>query len=103
MPTSITYSKADGVDRNGTGAAAELLDLIAGGRPAFHADASCKEHPELTWFPSKGDDTSAALAVCQTCLVVAECRSWALAQGPGLQGIWGGLSGQQRRVRRRAA
>ena len=102
MPTSITYSTADGMDRNEPGVAAGLLDLLASWKPAWHRDASCVEHPELTWFPAPGEDTAAAKAVCETCLVVGECRSWSLAQGPELQGIWGGLSGQERRRRRRA-
>jgi len=103
MPTSITYSQADSIDRNGPGAAADLLDLIAGGKPAWHADAACREHPELSWFPAQGEDSSAARAVCSGCLVVGECRSWALAQGGGLVGLWGGLSDRERRRRRRAA
>jgi len=103
MPTSITYSTADGIDRNEPGGAADLLDLLAGGRPAWHRDASCLEHPELSWFPDKADDTTAAKAVCSGCLVVAECRTWALAQGPALVGIWGGLSARARLQRRRAA
>jgi len=103
VPTSITYATADSIDGNEPGGAADLLDLLASGHPAWHRDASCKEHPELTWFPERGEDLTAAKAVCCGCLVVGECRSWALAQGPGLEGIWGGLSGQERRRRRRAA
>jgi len=103
MPTSISHAQADGVDRNEPGAAADLLELLATGKPAWHADASCREHPELSWFPAQGEDTAAAKQVCSTCLVVGECRSWSLAQGPQLQGLWGGLSGQERRRRRRAA
>jgi len=81
MPTSIRYSRADGLDRNEPGVAAGLLDLIASGTPAWHADAACKEHPDLSWFPERGEDSTAAKAVCESCLVTAECRSWALAQG----------------------
>jgi WhiB family redox-sensing transcriptional regulator len=73
------------------------------GKPAWHADAACVEHPELAWFPAQGEDTAAAKAVCSTCLVVGECRSWALAQGPQLHGLWGGLSGLERKRRRRPA
>ena len=103
MATTITYSMADGIDRNEPGVAGGLLDLLARAKPAWHADAACVEHPELTWFPAHGEDQTAAKAVCSTCLVVAECGSWALAQGPELQGIWGGLSGQERKRRRRPA
>ncbi len=103
MPTPIIHSLADGVDRNEPGVAAGLLDLLARGTPAWHADAACLEHPELSWFPAHGEDQTAAKAVCTGCLVVAECGSWALAQGPELQGIWAGMSGQERKRRRRAA
>lgn len=89
------------VDRNKPGIAAELLDLVA--RPAWHADAACHEHPELTWFPAKGEDQTAAKAVCSGCLVLAECRAWALQQGAGLVGIWGGLSGREGRGHAAAA
>jgi len=33
VPTSITYSKADGIDRNEPGVAADLLELLARGKP----------------------------------------------------------------------
>jgi len=103
VATSIRYSQADGVDRNEPDGAADLLDLLAGGRPAWHRDASCIEHPELSWFLERGEDPAPAKAVCSTCLVLGECRSWALAQGPALVGIWGGLSARERLRRRRPA
>jgi len=102
VATTISHSKADSIDRPEPGASA-LLDLLVWGKPAWHADAACKEHPELTWFPAVGEDVRAAKAVCSTCLVVGECRSWSLAQGPELQGLWGGLSAQERKRRRRPA
>ncbi|MEJ7764928.1 MAG: hypothetical protein WKF86_05490 [Acidimicrobiales bacterium] len=46
MPTSITYSKADGIDRNEPGVAADLLELLARGQAAWHADgAPARAHP----------------------------------------------------------
>jgi len=77
--------------------------MLARGAPAWHADAACTEHPELTWFPAQHEDASAAKAVCSTCLVAVDCRAWAMAQGPTLQGIWAGLSGQERKRKRRPA
>ena len=47
MATSITYSTADGIDRNEPGAAADLLDLLAGGHPAWHADAATEAAERL--------------------------------------------------------
>jgi hypothetical protein len=55
--------------------------------PAWHADAACREHPELNWFPGRNDDWSAPLAICATCPVRADC----LLAGRGeAGGIWGG-------------
>jgi hypothetical protein len=46
----------------------------------------------------KGQDPGPAKRLCQECLVFADCRRWSLAQGPELQGVWAGLSVQQRRL-----
>jgi hypothetical protein len=70
--------------------------------PAWHADAACREHPDLTWFPDRGQDTSAAVAVCRGCLVADQCRAWAMSQGAGLHGIWAGTSDRERQRLRRA-
>jgi WhiB family redox-sensing transcriptional regulator len=78
----------------------DLLDLVRA-RPAFHADAACREAPpEVTWFPERGQSSGPAKAVCRRCLVLWECRTWALAQD-GLEGIWGGLSKAERSAGRR--
>ncbi len=72
-----------------------LYDLLWR-RPAWQADALCREHPEVNFFPRLGEPVDPALQVCEGCLVRYECRQWALAQGPTLNGVWGGLSQQQR-------
>ncbi len=80
----------------------ELFDLLRH-RPAFHADAACREAPaEVSWFIERGQDPRPAKAVCQRCLVVDECRAWAFDQGAELEGVWAGLSRQDRAVVRRA-
>ena len=69
------------------------------GRPPWHRDGLCREHPEVSWFPGSGDHGTAAKAVCRRCLVLDECRTWALGQDNspcGLAGIWAGLSRQDR-------
>jgi WhiB family redox-sensing transcriptional regulator len=71
---------------------AGFLALIA--RPAWHADAACKEHPEVDFFPGRGQDVRLAQLVCAGCLVRDECTA---AGADELHGIWGGLSGKQRR------
>lgn len=87
------------------GAAPGLTDLfgaVAANRPAFHADALCREHPEVSWFLERGEPMGPAKDICGRCLVLAECTSWALAQDASLAGIWGGTTGPQRK-RMRAA
>ena len=72
-------------------------------RPSFFADALCIEFPEIDFVPRKETPKSIAPAmrVCGRCLVVAECRSYALAD-PDLVGIWGGTDTVYRRAYRRA-
>jgi WhiB family redox-sensing transcriptional regulator len=77
---------------------AEMLgDLV--GRPAWQADALCREYPEVDFFPGRGESTAPAKAVCARCLVRDECR--ALAGERNEFGVWGGTSAQERRRNRR--
>ncbi len=80
----------------------DLFDAILANRPAWHADALCQEHPEVNFFPGRGEDVGPAKRVCGQCLVRAECRAWALEQGAELDGIWAGTSNIQRRQMRAA-
>jgi WhiB family redox-sensing transcriptional regulator len=54
------------------------------------------------WFARAGRRTELAKAVCAGCLVRDECLGFALAEGIE-DGVWAGLSPQERRVRRRTA
>lgn len=69
-------------------------------------DAACREHPEVDWFPTRGDTATAALAICAGCLVRDECGAYAEAAPTSLSGIWGGKAHRtrlsERRRRRRA-
>jgi WhiB family redox-sensing transcriptional regulator len=57
--------------------------------------------PEL-WFPvGPLADVSEARAVCVGCPVRAVCLAWALERG--VQGVWGGLTEDERRALRLAA
>lgn len=70
-------------------------------RPAWQRDALCREYPDLSWFPSRGEPTTEAKQVCDKCLVRAQCTAAGMAEE---HGVWGGLSPQQRaRLRRSAA
>jgi WhiB family redox-sensing transcriptional regulator len=76
----------------------QLLDLLIRSRPRWQADALCREHPEVSFFPEKGQPAGPAKRVCQECLVFADCRRWALEQGPDLEGVWGGMTPRERRT-----
>lgn len=71
---------------------------------AWQDRALCAEVGDDFWFPEKGGKVAAAKRVCVACEVRAECLEWALAHDEK-SGIWGGLSGQERRrlQRQRAA
>lgn len=98
MPDLVSASSVTGDEWSDIG---ELFDLLRR-RPAFHADAACREAPpDVSWFIERGGDPASAKAVCQRCLVVDECRAWALKQGDALEGLWGGLSKHERAVARR--
>lgn len=72
--------------------ASELLELLSE-RPTWHADAACKEHPEVDFFLEHDDaNVAAARAVCDACLVKDECGQYAATFPPRDQfGIWAGL------------
>lgn len=68
-------------------------------RPAWHPRAACRGHPEVNFFPSRGEPNDAAKAVCAGCPVREECL--AFAQEERIEhGMWGGLSTHQRQAQR---
>lgn len=77
----------------------DVLALLGYRRPAWQADALCKEYPLLPWFPSKGQSPTPALKVCHCCLVRPECAAWAMTD-PSLVGVLGGTTGKDRRASR---
>ena len=65
-------------------------------------DALCAEIGSDFWFPNKGENNEEAMAICNRCPVIVECRDYALAD-TSLMGIWGGTSWNDRvRMRREA-
>ena len=78
-----------------------LFDLIESMRPAWHRHARCRGRTD-DFYLERGvhrDDVAAAVALCQSCPVQAEC----LAAGLDDQhGIWGGAPVMQRRQIRKA-
>lgn len=55
--------------------------------------------PEL-WYPEKGGSTQEAKFLCSRCPVAARCLEYALANQE-VWGVWGGLSGRERRSLKR--
>lgn len=75
--------------------AGSIFDLLE--RPEWMSDAACREHPEVNWFPTRGDALDVARAICAGCLVRSECAAYGRREQFG---IWGGLSINDRKGRR---
>jgi len=81
-----------------------LAEAIAAGqqhRPRWQRHAACRGYDVSLWFPTRGESAEQAKNICDDCIVLTDCLTWALDQ-PADHGIAGGLSGRQRR-RLRAA
>jgi WhiB family redox-sensing transcriptional regulator len=57
--------------------------------------AACSGHDPEMWFPHKTDPALKATAICNTCPVLDQCKDYGLAH-PDLQGLWGGLTEDER-------
>lgn len=66
--------------------------------PAWHADAACRERPELEFVPRRAASME-TLKLCESCLVRRECLAYALEREE-LTGIWGGATSERREVAR---
>ena len=63
--------------------------------------AACAGEPTELFFPEDDVATELARSICSGCKVRAECIGYAV-EIPSLDGIWGGLTRQERaRVRRK--
>jgi hypothetical protein len=75
-----------------------LADLAAYvNPPLWMRDALCREpdYQHLPWVPTQGEDTFVTRAVCARCAVRDECRDAGIEGDE--QGIWGGLTGRDRK------
>lgn len=79
------------------------IDALGAGQPTWMRDARCKAHPEICFFPQRGESAAPAKAVCRRCAVSSECLAFALVLGDRLEGIWAGTSPLERRTLRRQA
>ena len=96
MPDALTLTRCRG---DVADVLADLAQLLR--PPAWHADALCREHPEVSWFPSLGETAEVAPALCSGCLVNEECLAAAL-EDPLTQGVWGGTTPTERKAMRQA-
>ena len=62
--------------------------------------AACRDIPTDMFFPARGESVTAVKQICAECPVRQECLDYSL-NIPNCVGIWGGLSGRERRNYRR--
>lgn len=73
---------------------APLFETIPAPGP-WISRAACANEPTDLFFPENGEGTELAKAICGGCPVRGECIGYAVAI-PSLDGIWGGLTRQER-------
>lgn len=64
--------------------------------PDWRDLAACAETDPEVFFPDKGQPGRDAKRICASCPVAVPCLESALATGER-HGVWGGLSGRERR------
>lgn len=71
----------------------------------WRRDAACRGSDVEIFFPNADEEAGQAKAICASCPVREACLEWSLSTGQD-DGVWGGLTGSERRRlrrRRRAA
>lgn len=71
-------------------------------RPAWMHRAACRGHDPAPFFATTPTSRQAAIDICATCPVRAQCLDYAL-DDPALTGVWGSTDDTQRRAMRRQA
>jgi WhiB family redox-sensing transcriptional regulator len=69
--------------------------------PDWRRDAACAGIRAINFFPERGESAAGAKAICAMCPVRPPCLEFALRINVSA-GIWGGLSGRERRQLARA-
>ena len=72
-----------------------FLAIVRNARPSWQRDAACAEHPKMSWFAPPGADVRPQRAICQQCLVVRECRTYAIDNADAF-GMWGATTARER-------
>jgi WhiB family redox-sensing transcriptional regulator len=99
----VVADSDDDLERRYTGDPGDLVDALddlLGDRPAWHVLAACRAKDPSNFYVERGQDIAPARALCAVCPVREDCLEHALAQ-PERDGVWGGLSVQERRRLRR--
>ena len=82
----------------------DVLEQLATVRPAWMKDALCREYPGVDFFANTGPGIDAAKAVCGRCACEDACQVYGIThEQPAGNGVWGGLSANDRRAMRRGA
>jgi WhiB family redox-sensing transcriptional regulator len=63
---------------------------------AWMQRAKCKDRIDLNWFPSDGQNANETIKFCLDCPVRRQCFDYAVKNKLD-DGIWGGVSANQRR------
>ena len=80
---------------------ARFLSAVPGGVPDWREAALCAEIDGDLFFPERGTSSRQAKAVCAVCPSKAPCLEFALDNEETGYGIWGGMSGRERRAVKR--
>jgi WhiB family redox-sensing transcriptional regulator len=79
---------------------AAVADTVSD-RPAWQRQANCRGCDPALFYPGRGETSKEAKAVCDGCVVRADCAEFGLHERFG---VWGGLSERERRrIRARRA
>jgi WhiB family redox-sensing transcriptional regulator len=73
---------------------AYAVDAVNEQRPAWQRKAACRGMNTRLWFSEPADK---AKKICGACAVKAECLAYASQFGDNMLGVWGGLSGRERK------
>lgn len=77
----------------------QVRDLLGVESPDWFAEAECRGAPQHIFYPSRGEPSDRAKAICARCPVSVECLAYALDHGEQI-GVWGGASEHERRSMR---
>lgn len=71
--------------------------MIKWEKEEWMGEALCKEHPEVQYFPIRGENPQPAVDICRECPVIEECLDYSL-RNKERWGILGGRTARERRL-----